>query len=298
MKDLNKINAFVRVAEHGSFTKAARDLRMTASAISKHVNELETKLGFSLLNRSTHGVKLTEVGQSFFTECVQILGRLDHAVTNARNLQREPHGTLRINADPAYASWVLGPLLPSFIEAHPQLRIELNTDVAADGAVEAGFDLVIAMKRPPDPGLTFRDLGVIEHVVCAAPDYWRRCGMPHHPRDLANHNCLVSTSFAPKEWPFKIDGRTIVVRVGGGFSSNDPAVLAALAEGGSGVARLPRYAVQRALAAGALQTVFDGLVVSREPMHAYFSATEFLPAKTQLVIDFLLAALKAPQRAA
>jgi DNA-binding transcriptional LysR family regulator len=91
MRELNKLNTFVRVAEHLSFTKAARDLRMTPSAVSKHVHEFETKLGFALLNRSTHGVVLTEVGESFARRCASILGNLDSAVIDARNRQKTLH---------------------------------------------------------------------------------------------------------------------------------------------------------------------------------------------------------------
>jgi DNA-binding transcriptional LysR family regulator len=97
MRELNKLNTFVRVAEHLSFTKAARDLRMTPSAVSKHVHEFETKLGFALLNRSTHGVVLTEVGESFARRCASVLGNLDSAVIDARNRQKTLHGTLRIH---------------------------------------------------------------------------------------------------------------------------------------------------------------------------------------------------------
>jgi DNA-binding transcriptional LysR family regulator len=155
MRELNKLSTFVRVAEHLSFTKAARDLRMTPSAVSKHVYELETKLGFSLLNRSTRGVTLTEVGETFYKHCAKILGHLDDAVVNARNLQKAPHGTLRIHAATGYGHWILAPLLPPFLRRYPDLRVEVSTDTPpAMSPADAGFDIAVSAKTLTDPGLS------------------------------------------------------------------------------------------------------------------------------------------------
>jgi len=291
MRELNKLNTFVRVAEHLSFTKAARDLRMTPSAVSKHVHELETKLGFALLNRSTHGVVLTEVGESFARRCANILGNLDSAVIDARNLQKTPHGTLRIHAAPGYAHWVLAPLLPTFLRRYPDLRVEVGTDTPAAGYVEAGFDIAVSAKPIADPGLVRRDIGAIPYVVCASPDYFRAHGTPKHPRDLQRHNCLVGTYFAPKEWPFKASSRTMVVRVKGSFCSDNSAVLTEVALAGVGIVRLPRYTVTEQLARGRLQAIFEGQTVSRQTMHLYHSAAKHLPAKTTLFVDFLRSAM-------
>jgi DNA-binding transcriptional LysR family regulator len=291
MRELNKLNTFVRVAEHLSFTKAARDLRMTPSAVSKHVLELEAKLGFALLNRSTHGVALTEVGETLFKRCSNVLGLLDSAVTDARNLQRAPHGTLRIHAAKGYAHWILAPLLPVFLRRYPDLRVELSTEAPATGHVEAGFDIAVSAKALPDTGLVRRDIGVVPYVVCASPEYFRAHGTPKRPRDLQNHNCLVSTCFAPKEWPFKASPRNNVVRVKGTFCSDNAAVLSQLALAGIGIVRLPRYTVEEELASGRLQTIFEGATLSRQTMHVYYSASKNLPAKTTLFVDFLRSAV-------
>src|SRR3954462_6435625 len=113
-RDLNKLNAFVRVAERRSFTKAAADLRTTPSVVSKHMKELEESLGFSLLNRSTHGLALTDAGEGLFQNCLQILAKLDDYVVEPRNLQKGPSGTLRVQTTSEYAQFVLTPLLSKF----------------------------------------------------------------------------------------------------------------------------------------------------------------------------------------
>src|SRR5438105_131445 len=111
LRDLNKLNTFVRVAERRSFTRAAADLRMTPSIVSKHVKDLEEALGFTLLNRSTHGVVLTEAGEGLFQNCLQMLDQIDDYVIETRNLQTGPYGLLRVQTVGDYARAVLAPLV-------------------------------------------------------------------------------------------------------------------------------------------------------------------------------------------
>ena len=293
MEDLNKLHTFVRVAEHRSFTKAARDLHMTPSAVSKHIHELEAKLGLSLLNRSTRGVALTEVGDTFFKHCVDILGHLDEAVITAQGLQSTPQGTLRIHVVAGYAQWILAPLLPAFMRLYPQLEIEVTTETPALSLVEAGVDVVVSGKASPDPGLQYREIGEVEYVVCAAPAYFRAHGTPKQPKDLQAHNCLVHTLFAPKEWPFKGTTRDVTVRVHGTFRSNSSEVLAQVALGGVGIVRLPLYTLRAELASGRLQPIFQGINRSYQTMRVYYPATKHLPMKTTAFIDFLQSAITA-----
>jgi hypothetical protein len=115
LRDLNKLNAFVRVAQRRSFTKAAADLHMTPSVVSKYMKELEDSLGFSLINRSTHGIMLTDAGEGLFQNCLQMLAQLDGYVVETRNLQKGPYGTLRVQATSDYAQYVLAPKIPEFV---------------------------------------------------------------------------------------------------------------------------------------------------------------------------------------
>ena len=140
LRDLNKLNTFVRVGERLSFTKAAADLRTTPSVVSKHMKELEAALGFSLLNRSTHGIVLTDAGDGLFQSCLQMLSKLDGYVVEARNLQKGPVGTLRVQAPSDYARCVLAPVISEFAGRHPGLRIHLF--VATDNAVRWTMDLM------------------------------------------------------------------------------------------------------------------------------------------------------------
>jgi len=287
LRDLNKLNTFVRVAERLSFTKAAADLRTTPSVVSKRMKELEEALGFSLLTRSTHGIVLTDVGEELFQNCLQMLATLDDYVVKTRNLQTGPYGTLRVQATSDYARCVLAPLILEFVGRYPSLRIHLFAAPDNVNSVDDGFDVIIASTKPSVPGLVDRDLGGIAHVVCASPVYFQRCGRPKTPHDLRDHNCLVNLSTAPKDWPFQVASRPLLVPVKGTLSSNSADVLVPIALQGQGIVRVPHYAVKGELANKSLEAIFEAATSSPERVCAYYSKAKHLPAKTIDFVDFL-----------
>jgi DNA-binding transcriptional LysR family regulator len=293
LRDLNKLNAFVRVAERRSFTKAAAELRTTPSVISKHMKELEDALGFSLLNRSTHGIMLTDAGEGLLQNCLQMLAKLDGYVVDTRNLQKGPYGTLRVLATSEYAEYVLTPLLPKFVKRCPGLRIHLSVATDSSNFVDEGYDVFVTSKKPSLPGLIDTDLGRIRHVVCASPKYFQRFGRPKKPQDLREHSCLVNVSATPKGWPFQNGSRQFTVDVKGALSSNSSAVLVQMAAQGQGIVRVPHYAAKAALANKSLQAIFEGMTLSPERLRAYFSKAKHLPAKTTDFIKFLQASAAA-----
>lgn len=293
LRDLNKLNTFVRVAERRSFTKAAQDLRTTPSVVSKHMKELEEALGFSLLNRSTHGIVLTDAGEGLFQNCLKMLAKIDDYVVDARNLQTGPFGTLRVQTTSDYARHVLVPLIGTFAARHAGLRVHLSVLADDSAPAEDGFDVIVARTKPSLPGLIDRDLGAIRHVVCASPNYFQRFGRPKQPEDLREHSCLVNLMSTPKGWPFRNGARQKTIEVKGALSSNSSAVLVQMALQGDGIIRVPHYAVQARLADKSLQTIFEGATLSPERMRAYFSKAKHLPAKTTDFVQFLHTSLAA-----
>jgi DNA-binding transcriptional LysR family regulator len=291
LRDLNKLNTFVRVAERRSFTKAAADLRTTPSVVSKHMKELEDTLGFSLLTRSTHGIVLTDAGEELFQNCLAMLATLDDYVVKTRNLQTGPYGTLRVQAPGDYARRVLAPLILEFAGRFPSLRIQLVAAPDNVTAIEDGFDVIIAGTKPSVPGLVELDLGAIEHVVCASPAYLARAGRPKKPEDLREHNCLVNLASAPKDWPFQSGARSMLVAVKGTLSSNSADVLVQMALQGHGIARVPRHAARAELANKSLEVLFEAATLSPERMCAYYSKAKHLPAKTTDFVNFLQAVI-------
>ena len=291
LRDLNKLSTFVRVAERRSFTKAAADLRTTPSVISNRMRELEEALGFSLMNRSTHGIELTSAGEGLYRSCLEMLEKIDAYVVEERNLQAGPFGTLRVQSSAYYAHAVLTPLMLEYARRHPGLRIHLSVVEAGSVSLEDGFDVIVADRKPTAPGLVGHELGELRHVVCASPGYLRRCGRPMVPQDLREHTCLVNPSAGAKEWPFKMAGRPLQVPVKGALSSNSDAVLVQLAVQGCGVVRVPRVLVDGELKSGTLEVVLDAAAMSTERISIYHSKAKTLPAKTTDFISFVRASL-------
>jgi DNA-binding transcriptional LysR family regulator len=292
MQDLNKLDTFVRVAARGSFTLAARELRVSPSAVSKQVQQLEKALSVSLLNRSTRGVALTEAGAAFYQRCLEALAALDDAVNQAQTLHAGSAGTLRVHVVSGFAQRELSVLMVKFMKDNPQIGVEMSTSTPAKSLVEAGADVVVSGKTLPDPGAVWRELGVVDYVTCASPDYLARHGTPAKPEDLKDHNCLLHTFFTPREWPFRSGAREKLVRVNGSFKSNNSEVIVQLALGGLGVARLPSYVVREDIKAGRLVSLFDGQSTSRQIMRVYYPSHDNLPEKTKIFLRFLEASYK------
>lgn len=287
LRDLNKLNAFVRVAQRRSFTKAAAELRTTPSVISKRMKELEESLGFSLVIRSTHGLVLTDAGEGLFQRCLELLTKVDDYVTERRNIEAGPFGTLRVQATSEYARFVLAPLTIKFAQERPGVRVHLSVVPENFLSAEDGFDVIVSSQKPLLPGVVGRDLGAVAHVICASPEYFRKCGRPKTPQDLREHNCFADLYSGPKSWPFKISSRRLLVEVKGSMSSNSISVLIQMALAGRGIIRVPLHAVRTEIAEKRLDVIFKDVTLSPERMCAYYAKVKPMPAKTADFINFL-----------
>jgi DNA-binding transcriptional LysR family regulator len=292
LRDLNKLNTFVRVAQRRSFTKAAAELRTRPSVISKRMKELEQSLGFSLLNRSTHGLVLTDAGDGLFQQCLELLGRLDEYVTERRNIETGPFGTLRIQAPSGYARFVLAPLTTKFVQKYPGVRVHLSAVPENLVSMEDGFDIIVGTQKPSIPGVVAHDLGSIRHVICGSPGYFREFGRPKTPQDLCAHNCLADLYSGPKSWPFRNASRPLLVEVRRSLSSNNNAILIQMALNGSGIIRVPLHEVKTEIADRRLEVLCKNVSLSPERMCAYYAKVKPLPAKTSDFIDFLRSSLQ------
>lgn len=288
MQDLNSIAIFTKVAERKSFSLAARDLRMSPSAVSKHISELEQRLGVTLLIRSTRKFSLTEAGEAFLERCARAIGELDEAVETVSDLYHTPRGTLRISVAWGFAESVLTQIIHEFIEQHPELRVELTMNVLPVNLVEAGMDVVIRSGGSVvDSSLSYRELGQVRYVICGSPDFFARHGRPGRPQDLEHFNCLTHAIYSSKEWWFTENGRDVSVRVHGNYEANSSDALREAAVNGLGLARLPDYVADQDVRAGRLETVFAGRTRSRQVMRAFFHGGKTMPAKTRVFLEFL-----------
>jgi DNA-binding transcriptional LysR family regulator len=285
--DLNNVGIFLRVAERKSFTLAARDLRLSPSSVSKHIQELENELGATLLVRSTRRLSLTEAGEAFYERCTSAIGELDQAQSAISSLYGQPAGTLRVSAALGFGETVITPLIPHFLAENPNLRLSLKLNAERVNLVEEGMDVVIRAGPELDTRLEYRELVPIAHRICASPAFLEQHGRPEHPRDLERFNCLTHPVYAAKIWNFQEGGRDLAVRVNGCYEVNSSEALRKAALAGLGIVRIPGYIVHDDLAAGRLVALFEASTVTTQMMRAFYARAKHLPAKIPVFLDFL-----------
>ncbi len=295
--DVNRfgeMEVFVQVVEQGGFSAAARVCRMTPSAVSKLVARLETRLGARLMNRSTRRFQLTPEGTAFYERSVAVLADLDEAEREA-SAGAQPSGRLRINANVPVGTHLLLPIVPAFLECHPQVSLDIAlTDRVVD-LMEDRTDVALRSGPLKNSRLVARKLGQTRLMVVASPAYLARAGTPRTPADLAGHNCLAfGYARAVNGWPFVKRGRSTMVTPHGNTQISDGEALRAVAVAGLGLARLAEFQVRADLEAGRLVPVLEDYDPGEtEDIHAvYVGHGAHLPARVRAFLDFLVAHVK------
>lgn len=284
-----EMEVFVRVVDLGGFTAAAREFRLTPSAVSKLMSRLEARLSTRLINRSTRRLQLTPEGQAFYARAVRILADLDEAEREAAT-GASPRGHLRVNSNLPWGMRFVLPLIPAFLKQHPEVTLDIVfTDTVID-LMQERADVAIRVGPLRDSSLIARKLGTSRMVVVAAPDYLARRGAPLKPDDLADH-VGIGWTFARilGGWPFQTEhgidtsAPPPVARVGDGETARG------LALGGVGLARLALFHIADDIEAGRLVPVLEEFNPGdREDIHAvYLGQRGPLPARVRAFIDFL-----------
>lgn len=293
MDRITGIQLFIRIVESGSFSKAARELRITQPTATKHVAALEERLGARLLNRNTRGVGATEIGTLYYEKCKTIQREIEEADNLATLLQSRLGGTLRVSTSVGFGRRVATPLVLRFMREHADIGIDLSFDDRYVNLVEQGVDVALRMGRLADSSLGSRYLGVNPWLVAAAPAYLARHGEPQLPTDLSRHACLVYSSVQGDDrWQFNdAQGRSTTVQVSGPLRSNNLSAVLAAARAGHGLAALPWYVAREALAEASIRQVLHGFTLPAQELHAVFPSPKLVPSKVKTFIDFLQANL-------
>lgn len=293
MDRIQAVRLFIRVVDLGSFSKAAAELGMGQPSATKQVAAMEKRLGSRLLHRSTHGVTPTEIGALYYQKCKLIAHHVDEAETVAALLQSQVQGGLRISTSVAFGRRVMVPLVMRFMALNPRLQIDLSFEDRYVDLVEQGIDVALRMGRLADSGLGARYLGLNPWLVVASPDYLARRGTPRSPADLAEHDALIySTVQGDARWHFthvgaEQHGVPLSQPVHGRLRSNNLSALLAAARGGLGLAALPRYVAQAALAGGTVQEVLQGWQLPVQEIHAVFPSPRLVPSKVSGFVQWL-----------
>jgi DNA-binding transcriptional LysR family regulator len=256
MERSGELEVFLRVVQEGAFAAAARSLDLTPSAVSKLVARLEARLGARLLVRTTRALSLTDEGEAYHRAGLEILQALDAAEQAAA--AGAVRGRLRVSASLPFGAMFIAPLIPTFLQRHPDVVVDLSlTDELVD-LVAQRTDVAIRVGELGDSGLKARKLGQTRRVLVAAPSYLARAGRPETPHDLARHECLAfNFRRAGTIWRFVVDGREFEFPVSGNLLVNNGETMRQMVLAGAGVARLGRFHVADALAAGALVALLE-----------------------------------------
>jgi DNA-binding transcriptional LysR family regulator len=290
MDRMASLTAFVRVADSGGFTAAARRLNMSVTMVSNHIRSLEDGLGVRLLNRTTRKVSLTEVGRAYYDRCTQILAELEEADRAAGALQSTPRGTLRLFTS-AHIIRILAPVIAEFLALYPEVLVEFSMGERMVDLVEEGFDLAIRTIPPPESSLIVRRLATWRHILCCAPAYLEQHEPPRQLADLAHHNCLRYTYYPfGDEWRFiGPDGKTVSVRVRGNLVSHSGEILRVLALRGQGVFLTPSFVAGEDVASGRLVRILEDYDPIEFAISALYPHRHHLSTKVRTFIDLVAA---------
>ena len=289
MDRLAAIEAFVRVAESGSFSQAAERLRSSKSVVSRQISALEAELGARLLHRTTRALTLTEAGRSYFERATRVLADLAEANASVGQLQAAPRGRLRVNAPMSFGFLHLAPAVPDFLNRYPDVALELTMNDRFVDLVEEGFDVAVRIGKLDDSSLVARKLAPMRRAVCAAPAYLEKRGVPASPDDLKAHECLCYSNLGlSQEWRFvRPDGAPWPVDVHGRLHANNGDALRAAALRGFGLAVLPSFLVGRDFQSGALVSVLERFMPQDSAAYAVYPHARHLSPKVRAFVDFL-----------
>ncbi len=290
MDKLTRLRAFTKVVELGSFSEAARSLRLSRSAISKYVIELETELGVQLLHRTTRSASPTDNGRVYYERCVAILSDIEEADLTVSQLQAAPRGTLRVNAPMSFGTLHLGKAIAAFMKQYPELRIHLILSDQQLDTVQEGFDVTIRIADMADSSLIARRIVPAHRVLCASHAYLGEHGTPKHPSDLRGHE-LLSYDYLGTGVQWKLTGKDgdHWINVPWRLCTNNAEILRDAALEGQGIALLPTFISGPELRSGSLKSILAGYRAPELSVCALYPPTRHVSMKVRAFIDFLVA---------
>jgi DNA-binding transcriptional LysR family regulator len=283
------MKAFARIAELGSFAKAADDLNVTPSALSKLMSRLEDRLGVRLLTRTTRRLALTPEGSLYLERAHEVLDLIERTEADVASSRARPKGLLRINSSTGFSRQTLLHAVPAFLQRYPEVSIDLSlTDRLVDPVSEQ-VDIII--RGSPSAGAEFvvHELARGRRLICAAPSYLKRYGQPHSLGDLAQHNCIALSGQVPATtWPLAIDDGVVQFLPKGSFSCDNVGMLFDMALEGHGIVRLADFVVAQAVKDGRLIEILAEVNrASPISLWVLMPKGRFLSPRVQAFLDFM-----------
>ena len=293
MDKFGEMRTFAAVVDAGSFVQAADALDISKAAVSRHVADLEQRLGVRLLQRTTRKLSLTEEGRAFYGRCKSLLGELEDAEAEITSKSVQASGLVKINVPVSFGILHLAPLWPAFMAKHPKVSLDVTTSDRMVDLVEEGYDMAVRIARLPSSSLVSRKLASIRLILCASPTYLKKHAKLQHPADLADHAVLSYTLLVMGEqWEFDGPEGSVTVAVNPVLRTNSGDTCRAAALAHQGVILQPSFIVGEDLRKGTLVELMPHYRSLEFGIYAIYPSRRHVAPKVRTLIDYLASAMQ------
>lgn len=301
MDRLAAMNAFVRVVEAGTFTKAADTLALPNASVTRLIQKLEEDLKVRLLHRTTRSVTTTPEGAIYYERVVRLLADLADIESSAKQSLAKPSGKIRVDAAVAIATMVIVPALADFYRAYPDVEVELNIGNRHADLVAEGVDCAIRAGTVNEQSLVARRIGNFAFATCAAPDFIKTYGAPQIPDEIQTRPTIGMSAVSARgtrTLPFRFSRgeEEFELALNHALVVNDTNVYLAAGLAGLGIIQAPTYSVYESIKSGKLISLLDDWHARTNPIHVIYSPNRYLSAKVRVFIDWIVALLEQDER--
>lgn len=284
METMNGLLEFIHVAESRSFTNAAKTLKVSKSHISKQISKLEDSLQVSLLIRTTRKITLTEAGMVLFERSRHLFSDLSDIFAEVTQKQKEPSGLLKVSVAGAFAEEHLAKCFSDFLKMHSKIKIEMIFSENIVDMIEENFDLAVRYGNLTSSSLISKKIASRREFICASPEYIQKQGIPFHPEELKNHNCLLNST---ESWNLNSNNKHVKLKMKGNWKSNNPRALKTAALNGLGIIKLPSVYVLSEIKSGKLISLLEEYTKKEQDIWILYPQKNHLPQRVRLLIDYL-----------
>lgn len=290
MDTLDGMKAVVAVVETQSFTAASERLGLSKALVSKYVGQVEKKLGTRLFNRTTRQLALTDAGKRYYDHALSLLEQFAVMEDAVSDEQQSPKGLLRVSAPLTFGEMNLAKALPKFLQAYPDLSVEVHLSNSAVDMIEDGIDVRLRVGGVDDSSMIARHIRTYPLILCASPAYIKEKGLPVTPEDLLHHSCIIDSNFRiGRQWPMiSPAGEAQTIDVESVIAVNSPKAVQEIALAGGGIGMVPSFIVEQAITEGKLEALLPDYTTLEFGLFAIYPHRKYVSRKVRCFIDFVL----------